>query len=333
MTSPIGHSIGGYFGLEPPAQAKLPHAPAVYLQSARAALHALLEYLQPRRLWLPLYVCGVVPDVAKSLGVECAHYRLDEQLRPDPLPELEDGDFLLVVDFFGLHRDAVEWVQAQVDPAQLIVDNAQSLYAPPAVAAGTIYSPRKFLAVPDGGILVSSHAVSSPAEVDTHSSMRIEPMQLRSMGRVAEGYAAFQQAEQSLADSRPLQMSGLTQCLLAAQDHAQVRSQRRSNYASLLQALGSASGLRARVPTLPADAVPLCCPVMAPVAVAAVRAALAEEGIFLPRYWPDVPAPQAAESVESQLLEHCLFLPVDQRYGQADMDRLADRVKTQLLNA
>ena len=49
--------------------------------------------------------------------------------------------------------------------------------------------------------------------------------------------------------------------------------------------------------------------------------------LFVPALWPEVPSRRAPGFEKSRdLASRLLPLPIDQRYGDADMDRLAERV-------
>ena len=112
-------------------------------------------------------------------------------------------------------------------------------------------------------------------------------------------------------------MSTLTHRMLASLDVARMRARRIDNYAHLADALRR----RGRdVAPLPADAVPLCCPVAWPNAAQA-RQALARRGIFTPGYWPDAVVPD--DDATGLALRHgTLYLPCDQRYDAGDMARI-----------
>jgi len=194
------------------------------------------------------------------------------------------------------------------------------LHAPrPGVA--TVYSPRKFCGVPDGGWLVNATGIAAPRAADERASVeRGQSLLSRSAGLVADGYAQFRQAEASLSDCTPMAMSTLTRTLFEAVDVASLRERRIANYAHLA---GRLEGLLVPVPD--DGDVPLCCPVASPQAPR-LRKALAERGIFTPAYWPDADLPD--DDPHGLALRHgTLYLPCDQRYDVDDMDRIAHTLR------
>ena len=64
---------------------------------------------------------------------------------------------------------------------------------------------------------------------------------------------------------------------------------------------------------------------------AEVRTKAPKAGIFVPQFWKDcTERSDAAFAWELELSRRLLPLPVDHRYGLADMDRLAEQVLAQL---
>ena len=53
-----------------------------------------------------------------------------------------------------------------------------------------------------------------------------------------------------------------------------------------------------------------------------MRAHLARRSIYTAHYWPDIVL--GADDAAAALLHETLFLPIDQRYGEAEMQRIAD---------
>lgn len=77
---------------------------SAFFRNARSALHALLRYLAPQRVWLPAYVCEAICSAVPMGRNELHYYPLDQQLRPqlDHLKRnVRDGEAMLLVDYFG----------------------------------------------------------------------------------------------------------------------------------------------------------------------------------------------------------------------------------------
>lgn len=319
-------AIGGYFGLDLPDHGEL-YPQAVHYQSARAAIRAVLECNHIRRAWMPAYVCDSVLQAAREAGVETCTYSLDAALDPQDLPStLTDGDVVLYVNYFGLSQSAIHRLQNRVAAERLIIDNSHALFAPHGNVLATVYSPRKFAGLPDGGLLLHSPALQiiPPVSEDTGSFERMKFLLLRSACSAREGYAAFNEARNSLNGLPPLAMSRLTKRLLRSIDWQHVRTRRRANFAVMKHWFGKLN----RLHWAPTDVdIPLCYPLALQGAdVSALRASLAAQDIFTATYWPDALPRIRPGSIEATLIHDTLFLPIDQRMDEAQTEMTARRV-------
>lgn len=314
-------SIGGYFALENAVVPNQLYDSAMGFQSARAAFAALLAVGKPARVWMPRYVCDAMLSPLTHAGITTCFYDLNKNLGIGSHIELQPRDWLLYVNYFGI-CDAVEQeVLQRFDPAQVVLDHAQALLSPPGNCLATIYSPRKFLGVPDGGLLLTRLALPLPTQVDQGSVERCRHLLLRADGKLAEGYEAFKQAEASLVDTVPSAMSTLSRRMINNSDIHEMALTRRRNFELLHLHFGGLNRL-----TIPADVmVPLCYPLLLDYPVD--RTILAGHGIFIPTYWHDVLARCDAHSIEHSLALNCLALPCDQRYGVEDIERFAQTLR------
>ncbi|AMP00901.1 hypothetical protein CAter282_3083 [Collimonas arenae] len=318
-------AIGGYLELELPQAVHQLHRDAIKFQSARAALHALLLAGRPKRVWLPKYICNAIPEVLFTLDIECCFYDLDPQMGVAASVNIADNDWLLHVNYFGICGQQQQLLASRFDPSQLIFDHSQAYFSPPGNGLATIYSPRKFFGMPDGGLLLTSLAVAEPEQLDTHSLTRCAHLLARLHSVPEAGYAAFQQAERTLSDSRPLGMSPLSRRLLDSIDGETVRHRRNSNFQFLHSRLKHLN----RLPIEPKNIDgPLCYPLLC--SATGVRETLLAKRIFVPSYWPEVAERTVAGSIEQDLLANCLPLPCDQRYDQTELLRVVDTLLDQL---
>ncbi len=320
MTSRMDDPVGGYFAWEACDGSGMDTLRAAAgFQSARSAMAALLQAAGARTAWVPYFICSAVTDALAFAGVQVRHYPLSGTLGvPDDLP-LAPDDWLVCVDYFGLNAGACDAAIERYGAQRVLVDASQALFHAPRQGASTVYSPRKFVGVPDGGLLVTPLQLPLPAPADEVASTdRSRHLASRAAGDLAGGYEQFQHAESSLADCSPAAMSQRTRRMLDTIDFAGVRDRRIANYGWLADEL---RGHGFAVPDLPGGAVPLCCPVYR-VDAPALRPALASRKIFAPSYWNDADVPPH-DQLGSALKATTLYLPCDQRYGEVDMRRVA----------
>lgn len=311
-------ALGGYFGLELGRGRGLAWWPrAQRFESARAALQAYLQNRRPSAVRVPWFACGAIAEAVHAAGVPVRRYALDAGLGVERGLVLEDGEILVVIDYFGVCGSNVADALRRFGSGHVVVDAAQSLFHVPEAGAVTMFSPRKFVGVPDGGALLSPTAVAAAHADEEGSRRRCEHLLRRLAGDPEGGLADYRRAEASLAAGQPRAMSQLTARLIGSIDFDAVAERRRANFDTLHRRLPSP--LRER-----GDGVPLCYPVRVGGA-AAVREALAKQRIYCPAYWPD--SERGDDPVAAMLLDEVVYLPCDQRYGAEDMHRLADSLE------
>jgi len=320
-------AIGGYFELELRQGYSLyPHA--LGFNSARSALKALLSANGTLTLHLPHYICHAVPDAAQSVGAGLRRYALDPHLELTTLPTLDANEQLLYVNYFGLKDSYICNVLAPHYGERLIIDNSQGLFSPALAGIPTIYSPRKFVGVPDGGWLLNAPA-GDWALPASQSSSHFDALLGRLEAAPEQHYAQFQRVETALAGAPVAAMSNSTRRVLDSLDYPSIMARRQSNLSVLAHALETHNRLDI-VPTAPTAA--LCYPLLLSdcAHVRAIREQLLSERIFVPCYWQEVVNALHSPPMERQLATCLLPLPIDQRYDAKHMARLAERINTLL---
>ena len=318
----MAKAIGGFFELEFNRGTTL-YPQAQGFNSARFALQALLQASAIKRLYVPDYTCSTMHEAALRSGVEVVRYQVDEQLQPVALPVLNADESLQYVNYFGLKDD---YIRESLWPAlggRLILDNAQSLFSAPLAGVPTLYSPRKFVGVPDGGWLVNGPADMHPPEPGS-SEGRTRALIGRLEGSPEPFYGTFIDVEHSIRDEGVRGMSALTARLLDGLDYPQIQARRQANFAVLRRRLEGISGYTdfAGVNT------PMIYPLLLPNAELAnrVRSTLQQQRIYVASYWRELLADPGTGSAARRWTECMLPLPLDQRYDDGDMERLANAV-------
>jgi hypothetical protein len=299
------------------------------LHNARSALHALWNRLRPRRVWLPAYVCAEVA-AAVPIGVDTGYFPLGEDLAPhvDFLSaQVQDGDHVLAIDYFGRPANPEFFALVRARPAVgWIEDRAQAL-DPPADAWGDwlLYSPRKLLGVPDGGILVAHRKSLWP--LDTRPAVDLA-FALPSLERFEDcdetdnqrWYATYLREEAAMTVGLQ-SMSRLSLAVLKATDAKADSVARRGNYQILYERLRKWAFLPDPEPSF----APLGFPIRVQSA-ATMSKRLADRRVFAARHWQSLPSDPALFAFEHRLAQELLTLPCDYRYSERDMRHVADAV-------
>ena len=334
MTRNRRRVLGGVFGLEFGSSAEAGPAPfregqGVERINARSCIAHLCDRLVPERVWLPTYLCESVVDAIPS-RFETRFWEVDEKLRPVEsgwMDEVRRRDLFVAIAYFGWPPDGELLSRMKERGAWVLEDASQALLSRRSDAADfTVYSPRKFLGVPDGGILLSTGSIELDADelerASSESWLRsLEALVLRAEFDRHGGDRRWFDLYRESEASQPLgefAMSELSKSLLdEAFDYAAIAARRRENYARLHAALSEISLMG----TLEEDVVPLGFPVRW-AERDHLREALFAEEIFPPVHW-QLPASVSAEAAGSwRLSRETLTLPCDQRCSAGDIDRI-----------
>lgn len=318
-------AIGGYFELaDKDCEGALMPVDGVALNTCRNALeYIIIQLPNVKRVFIPYYTCEAVIEPLKRLHVEYVFYHINEYLEIAEEIDLQGGDYLIANNYFGI-KDAYIAKLADKYGERLIVDNAQALFAPVLPGIKAAYSTRKYVGVADGGFAVGVSAESAldydfdnSSEHDSHLCIRKEK------GAVA-GFKNYQANECKLDNQSIKRMSPQTQSILSHIDYEAVIQQRRQNYFHLSDALGEMNLLQ--LPSMNSFACPMVYPFMTN--DESLRARLIENKVFVARYWPNVLEWCSENEMESKLAIKIIPLPIDQRYGEMEMNYIVEILRT-----
>lgn len=334
---PTVRAIGGVFGLQrvPNPHASLPEFlkdGSILLANARSGIALLVEQLAPGRTWLPSYLCESVVNAIDRSITEVCFYEVSYDLEIDAaslLGQVQTRDLVVVVDYFGFSPDRSIFLQLKQKGAWILEDACQALLSAHVgrLADFVLYSPRKFLGLPDGGILnaLNGHPIADIKLANVPSdwwikalAVTLQRQEFDRHGGSHNWFSLFQQVEQAQPQGR-FAMSQLSSVfLMYAFAYQEIAQRRRDNYMVLQQQLASV----AVFPELSDAVVPLGFPIRIPNRDL-VRRALIDEAIYPPVHWPVPPSVPSKFSESRRLAEDIMTLPCDQRYGAEDMRRLA----------
>lgn len=323
MSSP-SKAIGGYFELEMPKRRVDIISNSSMFNSARAAFADLVDKLAIKEVWLPRYLCNSMLDIFASRFVALKYYDLNRDFTIKGDIALVGDAILLYVNYFGLCDAQAKAVISEYGKAFVVIDNSQAWFSPPCDTLATIYSPRKFFGLPDGGVMYCMDPrVQTPAHRDASSETRMAHLISRIANSPEKSYQSFIEAEQSIAEMPVLAMSRLTERLLQSIDFESAKQARIRNARTLHSRLQKYNKLDVNIAD---DTAPLCYPLL-PNRSMSSRADLIKSRIFVPSYWPEVLCRVEESGFESELVIDGLFLPCDQRYDEGDMERLISQLR------
>ena len=311
-------SIGGYFELELPQKAEY-HKGALALNTGRNCLEYVLRARGYKKVYLPYYSCEVLLEPFNKQGVEYGFYHINESLELEQPVSIKDGEALLYINYFGLKQDYVTSLSATYGE-QLIVDNTQAFYAKPIEGIDTFYSCRKFFGVADGAYLFCSRSLDMELEQD-QSWQRMEYLLKRIDISPEAAYTDFRTQSELLKNNPIRKMSKLTARIMTSIDYSGVAEHRRNNFKQLDEAIGHLNGIKWN---LSDDAVPMVYPFLTD--DSSLRQRLIDNKIYVAQYWPNV-LQWCSPADSAHKLTQCLLpLPIDQRYGEQEMNRIIQTI-------
>ena len=311
----------------------------VLLVNARSAILFLLEWLSTARVWMPSYLCGSMLLGAYQRGVGVEFFDVNHDLRVSSLAWLDGvrpGDLVVLIDYFGFPCESACAIEAKRRGAWVLEDACSALLSSHVgrCADFVVFSPRKFLGVPDGGILSNKCGLPAP-RMELQSpppewwikalSAGVERREFDRHGGDRRWFELFQEVEAE-APVGHYAMSELSRALLTHSfDYSAIARQRVANYRVLADMLWEI----AVFPDLPSGTVPLGFPIRVKDRDH-VRQTLFDHEIYPPVHWP-IKNVVPSDFVDShRLAAEIMTLPCDQRYGEDDMARMASTLLREL---
>ena len=266
--------IGGYFELEL-SKGSLLHDDVILLQSARSCLEYLINSLSVEKIYIPKYTCDVILQPIHKNNISYEFYSINNNLEIENTIEINQGEFLLYTNYFGLKDNYCDDLSNQYGQ-NLIIDCSQAYYYYNHKESHIIYSPRKFFGVPDGGELYTNKLL----DIDLHQDISYDKS-LHLLKRIDLGpesaYADFKNNDKQL-DNQPVKlMSNLTRRILESIDYEKIANKRRLNYQHLETKLQKTSDIQLERNE---RAVPMCYPYVT--SNYNLKAHLINNGIYIP---------------------------------------------------
>lgn len=331
-----------------------------FTASGREAIELALISLErerqdlPKRCLMPAYMCDSVFLPFLHRGWELVFYSVDKDLETAGedvfrLALEHDPGLIFIHPYYG--TDTCAGLRRQLAALRrsgvlVMEDVTQSYYLEEAGkdVDFVVGSLRKWYAVPDGGFVVSdlplAEDVLEPGE--EYARERLVPLvqkweylrekERRLGGALTAGWlprkAEYLRRNRSLENvldryQGVRRISGISAEILSGTDEEEARRRRAENYHALYQ---SVCDMKRLWPVLPKDEeqAPLYLPVYAKERDSLQRF-LAGHGIYAPVLWPvGEENRDFLGGDEAYIFGHMLALPIDQRYGTAEMGQVAE---------
>ncbi len=329
--------MGGMFGLPEKLDGAgtLPPLPldrSIFLANGRCCLVLLIELLSPTRVWLPSYLCPSIIAAVRTTGIPFSFYEVDYDLRVSPgaLSKVGKGDLVNMIDYFGFPADRALMRHVRESGAWLLEDACQAMLTSGigSTADFVMFTTRKFVGTPDGGILISNrleinfHNVKLQLPPPNWLMKTLSAAVLRSEFDLYGGDRLWFELYRAVEEDMPMgryAMSEMSKMLMtSAFDYASIAQRRVENYQVLAYELSHL----ALYPSLEPGVVPLGFPVRLANRDEVIKM-LYTQDIYPPVHWPFRGILPKKFSESYRLLGDIMMLPCDQRCDKEDMLRLA----------
>ena len=161
--------IGGMFGLPEtvaskvaiePHQSKFLDESNLFLANARSGIMILIDLLEPASVWMPSYLCPTMIEVVDQKKTNLRFYEVDYNLHissTDWVDQIQTGDLVVLIDYFGFPLSSKVAGLVKKQGGYVLEDACQALFSNHTgrYSDFVLFSPRKTIGVPDGGILAS----------------------------------------------------------------------------------------------------------------------------------------------------------------------------------
>ncbi len=331
-----------------------------FTASGREAIELALVSLErgmpdvPKCCLMPAYMCDCVFLPFAHQGWELIFYSVDRDLESagEELFRLaleHDPGLIFIHPYYG--TDTCAGFRRQLAALRksgilIMEDVTQSYYLEGAGrdADFVVGSLRKWYAVPDGGFVASDISLAEDVleTGEAYARERLVPLvqkweylrekERRTGGALTAGWlprkAEYLKRNRSQENELDCyqgvrRISGISAEILSKVDEEEARRRRAENYYNLYR---SVCGMKRLWPMLQAEErqAPLYLPVYVKERDSLQRF-LAERGIYAPVLWPvGAENKDFLEGDEAYIFGHMLALPIDQRYGKAEMEQIAE---------
>ena len=294
----------------------------IRLNSCRAAIYHAIRCYDVNKVWIARYQCDEVRDFLLKKGVTVLYYDMDSRFQPIFEEEVNSEDSAIVFsNYFGILGDR-HFAPLIKRFRNVIIDNAQALFYPPQKGCINCYSPRKFVAAPDGAYVIGERVNRFTYETDFSSDTCQFLFMRQEYGCDMHAYAYKKENDKRIHEADVKLMSPLTQAMLDSVDYPAVKEQRKQNFAY-------ARTLFDRMNLLDLDRIAddACAPMGYPLLTDfEIIPTFHEKHIYQPRYWEYILDEFPETSLEYRLTKYMALICTDQGCGKAELDYQYDLV-------
>ena len=284
--------------------------------SGKAAIYYALKMMDIHSIHVPYYFCGSVFKMIQNTGISIKRYYLDEHLCP-VLDNIGEDEGIILVNYFGCMNKRIKEILDRYK--NIIIDQTHSFFSAPVFREDifNVYSCRKFFGVPDGGFLVGMNLKDiqlKQCKISDHFLYLVKSFEYGTNS----SYQEKLQSDSFFMDNY-CAMSNLTRTMLSSIDYQYIADKRKKNFEALHKKMSKYNIFKLEEPEDPLYLYPF-------LPSENIKRALIDRKIYVPAIWRELVCQDFYGTIEYEMSEKGVFLPVDQRYDIEDMEYIADIV-------
>jgi selenocysteine lyase/cysteine desulfurase len=301
------------------------------------------------RLWLPDYFCNEVLLPLRENNISFHFYPIRKDLTPDwdtidkIGQDIDPPDIFLLVHYFGF-LNPIQYVQkfCKKYDSEIILDAAHLHLPVNGMGENmTIFSPRKILSIPEGGILIVPENIhkdsyhkyfkSSLKSILRWLAIRIAQKIMLILVVPWHKFRKNSQKSENILNNAILPHSISLKILSVIEDDLDfITNRRRRNYKQIYQAIEDLEYAKPLFTELPIEICPYMFPLLLSKNRDEIKLELEQKGIPTIS-WPDLPPEVLKNKIKHQnavwLNDHILLLPIHQGLNNRQVDFISSSLK------
>lgn len=308
--------IGGYLKSDLLTKKINPFFKSPIFSNGRTCLSLIIDNLDISKIYIPSYICNSVIDLIREKNLPYEVYYIDLKFRPIQRFELQNDEYFLYINYFGICSDNVKKLRS-VYRKNFIIDNSMAFFENNNENI-CFNSARKFFGVSDGAYVDGIKLLDNLKERSKSFNYHIE---LRNRNNISKGYNLFLKNENVHNKTRcRVNLDSLR--ILKRIDYNYIIKKRVFNFEYLHQYINHLNKLEI---TLEDKSVPLYYPLL--LTREFDLELLHKNKIFTPKFWDrmyyfDYNNPNLS-------LHKIIPLPVDQNCSISDLLRIVQNIEKQ----
>tara|TARA_B110000977_G_scaffold193413_1_gene268369 strand:- start:49 stop:954 length:906 start_codon:yes stop_codon:yes gene_type:complete len=272
--------------------------------NGRSSFEIILRILQPKKIYLPFYICKEIIDILKKNKIDFEFYEIDRSLNIKKKIKTKKNENVLVVNYFGLSN--IKRDKNNIYDFSLALFNLKNEISP------GFNSLRKFINTGYGSFL----------NIDKINNDYLQKKPPRNVLKSAKTFKQFQLNEKKQKIDRNIYLSKYLNENILTTDFVKIKKRRATNYKIYHKYLNKINILK-----LPTNSKgPLYYPLLVNNGCDVIKR-LKKIKIYTPVLWSHILKNKEPKyNLEKNLSKNCIFLPLDQRYQKKNIEYIIKRL-------